>query len=250
MITWDAVSVEYGVSPVLGPVSLSVEPGEWMGIIGPNGAGKSTMLKVPVGIVGFEGAVRGTSGELRPGLDVAWMPQRPHMPNEMSVADYVLLGRTPHLGYISGESKHDLDAVASALGRLGLSAFTGRPLGTLSGGEAQRVLLARALSQEAPLLLLDEPTASLDIGHAVEVLEAIDELRREQGLTVVSAEHDLSLAGRYADRLALLSAGTIHAIGGATEVLTEEVLQAHYGTNLRVVPHEEGPVVVPSRPNR
>lgn len=249
MISWTAVAVSFGSVRILGPVTLEVEAGEWMGIIGPNGAGKSTMLKTPVGVLAHEGRVTVSSGVPRAGFDVAWMPQRPRMPDEMFVSDYVLLGRTPHLGYLSGESRRDLEAVEEALERLDLADFRDRSLGTLSGGEAQRVVLARALAQEAPVLLLDEPTASLDVGHGIEVLEAVDHLRKERGLTVVTAVHDLTLAGRYADRLALLSAGVIHAVGAPVDVLTEDTLRAHYGPDLQVVPHADGPVVVPSRPN-
>jgi iron complex transport system ATP-binding protein len=175
------------------------------------------------------------------------MPQRPHLPDDMGVADYVMLGRTPHLGYLAAETKHDLDAVYTALEKLALSEFARRPLGTLSGGEAQRAVLARALAQEAPVLLLDEPTASLDVGHAVEVLDVIDELRQEEGLTVVTAAHDLTLAGRYAERLLLMSGGLVAAEGPPREVLTEDNLKAHYGAGIRVLDDRDGPIVVPMR---
>lgn len=247
MIVWSDVSVSYGPSRVLGPVTLQVGDGEWVGIIGPNGSGKSTMLKAAVGVVEFDGEVAISGARPRPGLDVAWMPQRPVMPEGMTVSDYVTLGRTPHLGYLEMEDKDDLQAVEGALSLMDLARFSSRPLTTLSGGEAQRVVMARALAQEAPVILLDEPTANLDVGHAVEVLEAIDELRTAQTLTVVSAVHDLTLAGRFADRLALLSGGVIRALGEPAEVLTEEILTAHYGAGLRVVLDEGGPVVIPTR---
>lgn len=247
MIVWDDVTVTYGESTIVGPVSLEVADGEWLGLIGPNGAGKSTLLKTAVGVVVHDGEVSFGSETRRRGLDVAWMPQRPGLPGNMGVADYVMLGRTPHLGYLAAESRHDVDVVRHALGELGLGELARRPLRTLSGGEAQRAVLARALAQEAPVLLLDEPTASLDIGHAVEVLNVVDDLRREQGLTVVTAAHDLTLAGRYADRLVLLSRGALVADGMPTEVLTEETLSAHYGPGMRVIRDEDGPVVVPVR---
>jgi iron complex transport system ATP-binding protein len=175
------------------------------------------------------------------------MPQRPFLPDEMGVSDYVMLGRTPHLGYLGAESRHDVETVRAALAKLGLTALARRPLGTLSGGEAQRAVLARALAQEAPVLLLDEPTASLDVGHAVEVLDVVDALRRAEGLTVVTAAHDLTLAGRYVDRLALISDGELVAEGLPEEVLTEEILRAHYGARIRVLQDRDGPVVVPVR---
>lgn len=247
MITWNDVAVDYGPVRVLGPVDVQVSDGEWVGLIGPNGAGKSTMLKAAVGVVDHVGSVTIGDNGRRPGLDLAWMPQRPQLPEEMGVADYVMLGRTPHLGFLSGEGSGDRRSVATALERLDLGEFERRPLGTLSGGESQRVVLARAIAQEAPVLLLDEPTASLDIGHAIEVMETVDQLRHSEGLTVVSAVHDLTLAGRFADRLVLLSQGEAVADGAPNEVLTEGLLQKHYGPGLRVIDDADGPTVIPKR---
>src|SRR5206468_2498861 len=144
------------------------------------------------------------------------------VPVGMSVLDYVLLGRTPYIAPLGRESRADLDAVQAVLERLDLTGFAARPLERLSGGERQRVILARALAQGATLLLLDEPTTALDIGHQQEVLELVDELRRDRGLTVLASMHDLSVAGEYADRLVLLSRGRVVAAGTPREVLTEE----------------------------
>jgi iron complex transport system ATP-binding protein len=165
----------------------------------------------------------------------------------MGVSDYVMLGRTPHIGYLGGEGRHDVESVQAALEKLDLLGLANRPLATLSGGEAQRAVLARALAQEAPILLLDEPTASLDIGHAIEVLEVVDDLRRGEKLTVITAVHDLTLAGRFADRLVLLAEGLVQADGPPDEVLTEEKLRAHYGAGIRVVQDVDGPTVIPTR---
>lgn len=247
MIVWSGVSVSYEGATVLGPVSLEIEDGQWVGIIGPNGAGKSTLLKTALGSVAHEGVVSLNGGVRRPGLDIAWMPQRPHMPDEMGVADYVMLGRTPHVGYLGSEGQHDLEYSMGALEKLDLVHLARRPLGTLSGGEAQRAVLARALAQEAPILLLDEPTASLDVGHAIEVLEMVDDLRRSENLTVVTAVHDLTLAGRFAERLVLLARGRVQADGTPFEVLTEGILKAHYGDGIRVVLDDDGPTVIPTR---
>jgi len=247
MITWEGVVVSYDGRRVLGPIDVAVADGEWLGLIGPNGAGKTTLIKTAVGLVSHLGEVSLDGRQRRPGLDIAWMPQRPRLPDEMGVADYVMLGRTPHLGYLAAETKHDVDTVYLALAKLDLLGFARRPLDTLSGGEAQRVVLARALAQGAPILLLDEPTASLDVGHAVEVLEVVDQLRKEEGLTVVSAAHDLTLAAQYADRLLLISRGLIVADGKPAEVLTESNLRAHYGAGIRVIEDREVPIVVPMR---
>ena len=247
MIRWTDVRVGFNGQFTLGPITVEVGDGDWVGLIGPNGAGKSTMLKAAAGLVDHEGLISLANGDRRPGLDIAWMPQRPHLPDGMSVVDYVLLGRTPHIGYLGSEGRADFESVTVALEKLGLVTLARRPLGTLSGGEAQRAVLARALAQEAPVLLLDEPTASLDIGHAIEVLEVIDDLRRTERLTVVTAVHDLTLAGRFADRLVLLAGGRVRADGDPTGVLTEENLKAHYGAGIRVIPDPDGPTVIPSR---
>ncbi len=169
------------------------------------------------------------------------------MPAGMTVTDYVLLGRTPFISALGRESAADLDAVADVLTRLDLTAFADRELATLSGGERQRVFLARALAQEAKLLLLDEPTSALDVGHQQEVLDLVDQLRRSAGLTVVATMHDLSLAGLYADRLLLMAQGRVAAVGTAEQVLTEELLSRHYRARVRVIDGGDGPLVVPVR---
>jgi iron complex transport system ATP-binding protein len=163
----------------------------------------------------------------------------------------VLLGRTPHIAYLATEGRADRLAAERALDRLALGPFAHRSLDSLSGGELQRVVLARALAQEAPLLLLDEPTSALDLGRQQQVLELVDELRREHALTVVSALHDLSLAGQYAERLLLLDQGAIVAEGTAQEVLSERRIAAYYGANVRVIHDERGAVfVLPRREER
>ncbi|MCI0424456.1 MAG: ABC transporter ATP-binding protein [Actinobacteria bacterium] len=247
MIRWDDVAVAYSGVAVLGPVDLLVGDGEWVGLIGPNGAGKSTLLRTAVGLAPNTGTVTARNGRPRPGPDVAWLPQRPSLPEGMGVADYVMLGRSPHIGYLGRESRHDREAVKSALTALGLEQLARRPLGTLSGGEVQRVVLARALAQQAPVLLLDEPTAGLDLGHAIEVMEVIDRLRVENRLTVVTAIHDMTLAGRFCPRLVLLGGGLVRADGTPSQVLTETTLRSHYGERVKVIHDGLGPTVVPDR---
>jgi iron complex transport system ATP-binding protein len=245
---WQDVVVSFGDVTVVGPLTLRVDDGEWVGLVGPNGAGKSTLLKAAVGIVPYQGSIDigGRVGEA--GKDIAWMPQRPLLPDEMNVANYVLLGRTPHLGYLGSESGHDLDSVGEAIQRLELADLADRPLSTLSGGEAQRAVLARALAQEAPVLLLDEPTAALDVGHQQQVMELIDQLRREDGLSVLSAIHDLTLAGQYTDRLVMMNRGIVVAEGAAGDVLTEERIMEHYEARVRVtVTNDSGITVTPVR---
>jgi iron complex transport system ATP-binding protein len=177
------------------------------------------------------------------------VPQAPVVPSGMAVLDYVLLGRTPYIRPLGRESKEDLAVVEDVLRSLDLLAFRSRLLETLSGGERQRVFLARALAQGAGILLLDEPTAALDIGHQQEVLDLVDKLRRDRGLTVLATMHDLSLAGEYADRMMLLARGEVVAAGPPRQVLTEPLLSEHYGARVRVVDGEHGPLIIPVRRN-
>jgi iron complex transport system ATP-binding protein len=159
----------------------------------------------------------------------------------------VLLGRTPHIGYLASETRADRLAAERAIARLTLRPFASRPLGSLSGGERQRAVLARALAQDAPILLLDEPTSALDLGRQQQALELVDTLRREEQLTVVAAMHDLSLAGQFADRLLLLDQGRIVAEGSAAEVLSEERISSYYGANVRVIREGNSVFVLPQR---
>jgi iron complex transport system ATP-binding protein len=249
----EGLRVSLGGTEVLGGVDLTVAEGEWVTVIGPNGAGKSTLLRAVAGRLAHRGSVRilGTPSAAlsRRALArrVAAVAQTPIVPPGMAVLDYVLLGRTPHISPLGRESAADLAVVAEALERLKLAAFAGRVLSTLSGGERQRAFLARALAQEAPVLLLDEPTSALDIGHQQDVLELVDELRRDRALTVLATMHDLSVAGEYADRLVLMAGGRVVAAGPPREVLTERLLADQYNARVRVVAGEHGPIVVPVR---
>jgi iron complex transport system ATP-binding protein len=183
-------------------------------------------------------------------LLVGMVPQSPVIPEGISVVDYVLLGRTPHIKALGVEGPHDLAAVHDALSLLDLLDMAERHVATLSGGERQRVLIARVLAQGAPVVLLDEPTTALDVGHQQQVLELVDDLRRAQGLTIVTTMHDLTLAGQYADRLVLLDRGQVVVEGPADDVLTEDNVSRYYGAKVRII-HEGGrPVVLPVREDR
>ncbi len=248
-VAFDSVSVSAGGKTIVDGVSFEVERGEWVSILGPNGAGKTTLLRVLAGTIGFRGEAS-LDGRRLGGLRrrevarlVALVPQTPVVPAAMTVAEYVLLGRTPHLAPLAQEGAEDRAAAAAALRRLDLDELAGRELGSLSGGELQRAVIGRALAQAAPILLLDEPTTALDIGHQQQVLELVDSLRREEGLTVVAAMHDLTLAAQYGDRVVLVDRGRIVAEGSARDVLTSERVEELYGARVRVV---DG-VVVPVR---
>jgi iron complex transport system ATP-binding protein len=256
MIRASGVSVTLGGTRVLDDVDLAVADGEWLSIVGPNGAGKTTLLRWLAGLtpgpgtLHLDGRPAGSLRRRERARLVALVPQAPVIPDGMTVADYVLLGRNPHISPLGVEGPHDLAAVHDALSHLELVEMAGRLVSTLSGGERQRVLIARALAQGSPVVLLDEPTTALDVGHQQQVLELVDALRREHGLSVVSTMHDLTLAGQYADRLVLLDGGRVVVEGAAGEVLTEENLSRYYGAKVRII-HDGGqPVVLPFRERR
>jgi iron complex transport system ATP-binding protein len=251
----DEVDVTYDGRRALTAFSDRIGSGEWVGVIGPNGAGKSSLLKAIAGLVPSAGRIA-VGGEALADLEprrraqlIAYVAQDPLIPDDMSVFEYVLLGRTPYVGYFGSESAHDRRVAASVIDRLRLGEFAQRLLGSLSGGERQRVVIARALAQEAPILLLDEPTSALDIGHQQQALELVAELREHGGLTVISAMHDLTLAGIYTDRLVMLDAGRIVAAGSASDVLTAERLGEvfHVCVSVEIDPDDGAVVVVPRR---
>lgn len=166
----------------------------------------------------------------------------------MTVADYVLLGRTPHLGMFAGETRRDIEAGRTALASLDTEELAPRDITSLSGGEFQRVVLARSLAQGSPLLLLDEPTSALDVGHAQRVMGLVDDMRRSCGLTVVAAIHDLTIAAQFCDRLIMMSGGRVVSEGAPVTVLTPSAIRTHYGATVRVLDDGDGRVVViPSR---
>lgn len=253
MIALRDVTVHLGGRPVVNRVTATVAEGEWLALIGPNGAGKTTLLRAVARLVAFTGEIA-LGGRPLIGLGrselarlVAVVPQEPSTPPWMTVAEYVLLGRTPHLGPLAKEGARDREASARALTRLDLLPFAERRLGTLSGGEKQRVVVSRALAQEAKIVLLDEPTAALDIGHQQQALELLDGLREESGLTLVAAMHDLTLAAQYADRMLLLDDGRVAADGSPSDVLSEATIARHYGAAIDIVTVGDRIAVVPRR---
>ncbi len=250
MISVGDLRVTFGEKPALDGVSLRVATGEWVGLIGPNGAGKTTLLRAiaqmtpATGQVVIDGHAGKDLSQRRLARLIAFLPQHPVLPPDMTGEEYVLLGRNPHIGYFGVESPADRKVCLDLLDRLALSHMADRRLATMSGGEAQRLVLARALAQEAPILLLDEPTSALDLGRRIEALELIDELRRERSLTVLSAIHDLTLAGQFAERLVLLSGGRIAADGVPSAVLRAGLLGPHFGAEIGVISTPDGELVV------
>jgi iron complex transport system ATP-binding protein len=242
----------YGPEDVLHGIDLDVAEGEWVAVIGPNGSGKSTLLRAVAGTLPVRGQIRingdpEDAAAKRLSRLVAMVFQNPVIPEGMTVLDYVLLGRTPYIPAWARERPEDLEVAHRVLLDLDLETMADRVLHSLSGGELQRVVLGRALAQEAPLLLLDEPTTALDVGHQQQVLELVDRLRATRSITVLAAMHDLTLAAQYADRLLLLVDGRTVALGSADQVLTTQLLRRHYGAEVAVLRGPGGEVVIAPR---
>jgi len=240
----DEVSLGYGKRTVLHNISLEAKPGEILGIIGPNGSGKSTLIR------GITRLISPTSGQIF--LDgqntasmshsdlarlVAVVPQNPVLPGLFTALEVVLMGRTPHLGLFKYEGKRDLAIAQRAMEATQTTAFAERRIDELSGGERQRLTIARALAQEPKMILLDEPTAHLDINYQIETLDTARQLCLEQKLIVVATLHDLNLAAQYCDRLVVLSNGKIHCHGVPEAVINPQTIKEVYGAEVYVYPH-------------
>ncbi len=247
----------YPHRPVLQGVSLDVKPGQTTVLIGPNGAGKTTLLRTlsgtlpPIhGQVTWQGHDVLTLSPQKRARLLAVVPQARQLPATFTVRQAVALGRTPYLGWLGSLGPRDHRIVTRALRLTDLEPLADRLLGHLSGGEQQRVLLARALAQETPVLLLDEPTTHLDLHHQLRILTLVRRLAREEGLAVLMVLHDLNLAARFADEIALLHQGHLVAQGPSATVLTPERLSAVYEVSVQVVhlPGQEAPWVVPQIP--
>ncbi|HWM74748.1 MAG TPA: ABC transporter ATP-binding protein [Nocardioides sp.] len=247
------VGVERGGIPVVVGVDLMIDPGDWVVVVGPNGAGKTSLLHAVAGLIPSTGHLRvagldpAHAPRRRMAQAIALMPQRPVVPEGVTVRELVALGRTPHLGRFATETAGDREAVARTLDRLDLTELADRPALGVSGGELQRVVLARALAQEPQVLLLDEPTSALDIGHQQSVLDLVGTLRLQDELTVVAAMHDLTLAGQYGRRVILLHKGRVVADASPVEVLRPALLSEVYGARVEVLMRDGGPAVLPVR---
>jgi iron complex transport system ATP-binding protein len=249
-----SLTITYGSRRVLREVSLGLHAGEVLALIGPNGAGKSTLIRAASGrltpargrvfVRGHD--VRGWPPEARARL-IAVAPQAVHLPEAFTALETVLMGRTPYLGWLGRERASDCAIAQQALARVNALELADRRVGELSGGEQQRVLIARALAQAAPVLLLDEPTAHLDLKHQAGLLSLVRALAHEEGLAVLIALHDLNLAAHYADRVALLADGELRALGAPAETLTTTHLSAAYGLPVQVLAHplHGVPLIVP-----
>lgn len=255
MLAVRGLCVGYGGRVVVDGLHLEVAAGQWLGLIGPNGGGKSTAVKAMTGVL------RPWAGEVTlAGRDMyrqhrRWVAQRLAVVSQeepadfgYTVADVVAMGRLPHLSWLQAEGPADRAAVAAAMAKTGLATMADRSLATLSGGEKQRVFLARALAQQPAVLVLDEPTTHLDIAYQVALCDLLRQLCDEEGLAVVTVLHDLTLAGQYCDELVLLSGGRAVAAGPPATVLDEDLVATAYGGRVLVLPHPETgrPAVLPS----
>jgi iron complex transport system ATP-binding protein len=232
------------LSPAVADVALDVPPGQFFAVLGPNGSGKSTLLKLLLGAlspgagtVSFAGRPVAHWDRRELARRVGAVSQSEELAFRWTVGELVEMGRYPHLGAWRPVGRNDRDAVAAALARCDVAEFADRPISTLSGGERQRVRIARALAQQPSALVLDEPTAALDVRHEMRIFELLAGLASKDGVTIVTVTHNLNLAARYAHRLLLLDRGRAAAYGAPTEVLRLEVLERVYRWPLAVVQH-------------
>lgn len=244
LLTAQNISFAYDGRPILERVSLTLEAGEFVGLIGVNGSGKTTLLRVLIGLLPASGEVEICGDQLR-SLSRREIARRATLVQQDTRVDFaftareiVAMGRTPYLGRFTAESAVDKEAVARAMRETRTEVFAERPVTELSGGERQRVQLARAIAQETPVILLDEPTANLDLRHQLDALQLVRGFTRTNG-AALAAIHDLSLASRFCDRILLLSQGRIIAAGRPAEVITENNLSRYFALRARVWRDEE-----------
>ena len=254
MLEVTGLEVAYGERQVISGIDLCVAAGEVVGLIGPNGCGKTTLLKaitgnlaLSAGDVRFDGksTARMTTRDLA--RRVAVVPQSPRLPAGFTARDVVLMGRTAHLGFFEQEGLQDYRRVAEVLAVVGAESLADRDVDEMSGGERQNVVIARALAQDAPVLLLDEPTTNLDIGHQMKVASLMKHLAGETQMAILAAIHDLTLAALYCDRLILMSDGLVLASGPPEEVLSREKIALAYGVDVLITQLEglAAPIVLP-----
>ncbi len=254
MLSIDSLTVAYGDKVVLRDVSFEVLPGEILALIGPNGAGKSTLIRAATDVVPIKSGRVSVDGQDLAGLPpvkrakiLAVVPQARQLGGAFSVEQAVMMGRTPYLNWLGREGEADKAAVRLALEQTCLDAFADRPIAKLSGGEQQRVLLARALAQSTPVLLLDEPTNHLDLQHQTNLLSLVKNLARKKQLAVLMALHDLNLVSFFADKVALLVDGELRHLGTPQEVIRAEYISAAYRTPVDIIAHPVtgAPIIFP-----
>jgi len=242
------VSYNYGHEDVIKKINLDFIPGQLVSLVGPNGAGKTTLLKL------ISGVLKPTSGQIHiydqsskklsnkdRALLISLVPQNPNLPVEMGIADFIMLGRNPHLKLLQWESAADFKIAQESIDLTEIDHLVQRKIGEVSGGERQRIMLALALTQRSPIMLLDEPTSNLDISHQTKVMSLIKKIHTQKsnaGATILSI-HDLNTAAQFSDRVILLSEGSVAVDGTPEEVLTKNNIEAIYGSEVNIIPHPE-----------
>jgi len=242
------VSYSYGHEDVIKTINLEFMPGQLVSLIGPNGAGKTTLLKL------ISGLLKPTSGHIHiydqlsedisnkdRALLISLVPQNPNLPGEMSIADFIMLGRNPHLKLLQWESSSDFKIAQESIKLTEINHLVQRKISEVSGGERQRIMLALAMTQRSPIMLLDEPTSNLDISHQTKVMSLIKKIHAQKsnnGATIL-AIHDLNIAAQFSDRVILLSEGVVAVDGNPEEVLTKDNIEAIYGSEVNIIPHPE-----------
>lgn len=253
-IIMKGITFSYSSSLVLDEIYMELLPAEILCIVGPNGSGKSTLLrcidqilKPKKGSILLDGKDINHMGKMEIARYMGYVPQSSSNAFPATVFDAVLMGRRPHLGWRS--SDNDIDKVSEALKLLDIENFALRDFSEISGGERQKVLLARAIAQEADVLLLDEPTSNLDVRHQLEVMNIVEKLVKEKGISAIITIHDLNLASKYADRVIILNEGKIYGAGDPLSVLIPENITSAYGVDV-IVKNEFGrPYIIPVRPS-
>jgi iron complex transport system ATP-binding protein len=240
------IILDYGSRPVIKDVSFQLQPGELLGLVGPNGCGKTSIIKslsrvlaLSSGRILLDGKdITEISRNELAGI-IGVVPQNPYLPETFTVFEVVVLGRNPHLGLFSGESPHDIDIVRQAMATTGITQLAKRKIGELSGGERQRVTIARVLAQEPQIILLDEPTANLDIAQQADILDLITGMCRENNIAGLIAIHDLNIAAQYCTRIIMLKNGRFFVEGLPGEVITAENVRQVFDADTTIYPHPE-----------
>jgi len=248
------LTFSYPSRAILDGITIEIEPSEFFGVLGPNGTGKTTLIKcIDTILKPYGGCIMLDGKEVREfdkrelARRIGYVPQSAPKGFPTTVFDTILLGRRPYIGWKVTE--RDIDKVLEIVELLRIEELSLRPFDELSGGERQKVLIARALAQDPEVLLLDEPTSNLDIKHQLEVMEVIKRITKDHGILAIMAIHDLNLASRYADRVAMMYRGRIEAVGPPEEVLTPENIRSVYGVEVEVVNTNGGrPYIMPVRP--
>ena len=242
------VSYNYGHEDVIKKINLDFVPGQLVSLVGPNGAGKTTLLKL------ISGVLEPASGQIHiydqlsenlsrkeRALLISLVPQNPNLPLEMGITDFIMLGRNPHLKLLQWESAADFKIAQESIDLTEIDHLIQRKLGEVSGGERQRIMLALAMTQRSPIMLLDEPTSNLDISHQTKVMsliKIIHDQKSNDGATIL-AIHDLNIAAQFSDRVILFSEGIVAVDGTPEEVLTKNNIEAIYGSEVSIIPHPE-----------